>query len=232
MSELEASAIPVGRVTWRPAYRIVPSRYPPVGLFDRVASPADLDEVMAIEGLTNDRLRLEAGDINLVPKGERVSGPGTTPIMAAFTHINPNGSRFSDGTYGVYYAGATEKTAIIETRYHRERFMRYSHEKPMRLEMRVYLSDIDEDFHDIRGMAHRHPEWYNKSSYASSQKLGARLKQNNSNGIVYDSVRDPDGQCIGVFKPTALRPVRQGSHYEYVWDGNEITDVLKVKRVL
>ena len=31
--------------------------------------------------------------------------------MAAFTHLNPEGSRFSDGSYGVYYAAHTLATA-------------------------------------------------------------------------------------------------------------------------
>ena len=34
----------------------------------------------------------------LSPREERVSGPGASYVMAAFTHLNPNGSRFSDGT--------------------------------------------------------------------------------------------------------------------------------------
>ncbi len=54
--------------------------------------------------LVNPRLRNEAGAIHLVPPEERVTGPGATWVMAPFTHFNPNGSRFSDGTYGVYYA--------------------------------------------------------------------------------------------------------------------------------
>ena len=85
------------RIKWDPSYRLVPSRFPPVGLFDRVSDPADLEVVLAVESLTNDRLRNETGEIRLVPPEDRVSGPGTTPIMAAFTHLNPEGSRFSDG---------------------------------------------------------------------------------------------------------------------------------------
>ena len=88
------------RIRWKPSWRLVPSRFPPVGLFDRVSRAEDLDIVQAIEGLTNDRLREEIGLIHLVPKEDRVYGPGTTPIMAAFTHLNPDGSRFTDGSYG------------------------------------------------------------------------------------------------------------------------------------
>ena len=50
------------------------------------------------------RLRQELGQLDLVPRERRISGPGTQPLMAAFTHLNPDGSRFSDGTYGVFYA--------------------------------------------------------------------------------------------------------------------------------
>ncbi len=36
-------------------------------------------------------------------------------VMAPFTHLNPKGSRFSDGSYGVYYAAKRLSTAIAET---------------------------------------------------------------------------------------------------------------------
>jgi len=115
--------IPIARIEWRPCFRIVPSRFPPINLFEAVADPADLDAVYQIEAMTNDRLREEVGDISLVPPEDRVSGPGSSPIMAAFTHLNPEGDRFTNGTYGVFYAGRTIDTAIAETRYHRIRFL-------------------------------------------------------------------------------------------------------------
>ena len=109
----------IKRIRWTHAYRIVPSRFPPVGVYDRIADPADLDAVFAIEALTNPRLREEAGALKLVPNEHRLSGPGSTPVMAAFTHLNPEGSRFSDGTWGVFYAAHSVATAVEETVYHR-----------------------------------------------------------------------------------------------------------------
>ena len=94
---MPADLPPVRRIRWNQAWRIVPSRFPPVGVYDRIADPADLDAVFAIEALTNPRLREEAGALKLVAKEHRISGPGSTPVMAAFTHLNPEGSRFSDG---------------------------------------------------------------------------------------------------------------------------------------
>lgn len=40
----------------RPAYRLIPSQFPPIGLFDAVATAADLAAVMDLVGWTNDRL--------------------------------------------------------------------------------------------------------------------------------------------------------------------------------
>ena len=113
--------IAVTATHWAPCYRIIPSRFPPIGLFEKVARAEDLDAVFQIEAMTNDRLRDEVGDLELVPAEDRVAGPGTTPIMAAFTHLNPEGSRFTDGSFGVFYAGLTLDTAIAETKHHRDR---------------------------------------------------------------------------------------------------------------
>ena len=91
------ATVEVRRITWRPSYRLIASRYPIVGLYDRVADADDLEVVFAIEQLANPRIRDEIGELALVAPEERVTGPGAMPVMAAFTHLNPEGSRFSDG---------------------------------------------------------------------------------------------------------------------------------------
>lgn len=212
---------------WRPSWRLVSSRFPPDGLFDRVASPEDLEGVLAIEGLTNDRLRDEVGDIRLVDPAERLSGPGTTPIMAAFTHLNPLGSRFSDGSYGVYYAANGIDTAIAETRFHRARFLAATKEPPIELDLRAYASDLVGDLHDLRGCQDRMPDLFDPDPdrYGAAQRLARQLRDDGSSGLVYPSVRRPSGECAAVFRPPVLAPVRQGPHYCYVWDGAAISDV-------
>lgn len=219
--------ISIRHEAWRPCYRIVPSRFPPVGLFDRVANPTDLEAVLWVESLTNDRLRDEVGELHLVAAEDRASGPGTTPIMAAFTHLNPLGSRFSDGSFGVYYASRGLETAVKETVYHHEQFLRYSHEKAMELPMRVYLADLAGEFHDLRGLGEHHPEWYHSSNYAVSQQLGTELRQAKSWGILYDSVRHAGGGNVAVLRPPVLSACRQGRHLGYVWNGRQIEAVIE-----
>ena len=223
--------IPVTEVRWQPCYRIIPSRFPPIALFEAVADPADLEAVFQIEAITNDRLREEAGDLALVPAEDRVAGPGTSPIMAAFTHLNPEGDRFTDGSYGVFYAGCTLGTAIAETRYHRTRFLAATDEPAQELDMRVYAVDLDAALHDIREMRGTQAGLYHPDSYAVAQETARRLRDEGANGIVYASVRDEGGECAAVFRPRLLSNCRQERHLTYVWDGTGISTVYE-KRML
>lgn len=217
--------IPVAPVRWTPCYRIVPSRFPPVSLFDAVADPADLEAVYALEAMTNDRLRAEAGDLVLVPPEDRVSGPGTTPVMAAFTHLNPQGDRFTDGSFGVFYAARSVETAVAETSYHRARFMGWTQEPAQELDMRVYAVDLDAAMHDVRALREALPEAYHPDCYAASQALAVELRAAGSDGIVYQSVRHAGGECAAVFRPRLLSNCRQERHLCYVWDGNAIATI-------
>jgi len=219
---------PQKRIRWQRAYRIVPSRFPPVGVFDAIAGEKDRDALYRIESLTNPRLRHEGGELANVPKDRRVGGPGSTPLMAAFTHVNPEGSRFSDGSYGVLYLAHEFDTAVEETVYHREQFLAATKEPPIDLTMRCYVSGVHGAQHDIRGgfKAEHAP-----GSYAASRKLGAKLRGEGSNGVVYDSVRKAGGECAALFYPDLASPCVQGKHLIYRWDGERIAQVLEVSAV-
>ena len=223
--------VPVRHITWRPAFRIIPSRFPPIDLFERVADPGDLEAVLAIEALTNDRLRDEVGKLSLVPEAERISGPGTSAVMAAFTHPNPGGSRFSDGSYGVFYCARALPTAIAETSHHRAKFLAATREAPMELDMRVYLVDLDAELHDLRAMPISAVAVYAPDDYSAGQALGRALRAAGSWGVAWDSVRQAGGECAALFRPRALGNCRQERHLAYVWDGARIAGVYE-KRAL
>lgn len=201
------------------------SRFPPRTLFERVTDPADLEAVFEVESLTNDRLRDEVGDLGRVPPAERMAGDGSTPIMAAFTHVSPTGSRFSDGTFGVFYAAADRTTAVRETVYHRERFLVESRQPPMMLEMREYRVAISGVLTDLRDRPAT-DSLLSPDSYQASQPFARRKRQNDALGIVYPSVRNPGGQCVAAFRTLALSPAVQCGHLGYVWNGHEITEVI------
>lgn len=215
----------VARVAWKPSWRIVSSRFPPIPLFERAAGPEDLEAIIALESATNPRFHEEVGDISLVSPEDRITGPGSGVIMAAFTHLNPAGSRFSDGSYGVFYAANDPRTAIAETRHHRELYMAATTQDPMELGMRVYQADLDGDLHDLRGRRADYPLVYDNDNYAAAQRLAKTLREDGSNGIAYDSMRHDGGECAAVFRPRLLSNVRQERHLRYVWDGRRISVV-------
>ncbi len=219
------AAVPVVPVRWKPCYRVVPSRFPPINLFERVADPADLEAVFAIEAMTDDRVRAEVGDLSLVPAEERVTGAGAGYVMAPFTHLAPPGGRFTDGTFGAYYAARTLETAVAETTYHRARFLAATREPPMELDMRVLVATLDAPLHDLRGRSAEHPALYHPGDYGASQAFGRAARAAGSWGVVYDSVRHPGGECAAVLRPRAVTQCRQSLHLTYHWDGARIAYV-------
>ena len=226
---VEVEAIAVTHVHWPSCYRVVPSRFPPIQLFERVASAADLEAVFAIEALTNDRIRNEIGELRLVAPEDRVTGAGAGYIMAPFTHVSPVGGRFTDGSFGAYYTARDLPTAIDETVYHRERFLRATAEGPIELEMRVLRARLKADLHDLRGVRERHPDIYDPVDYSASQALARRVRAVGSMGITYTSVRREGGECAAVLRPRALSRCQQTQHLGYLWDGERITTVYEKK---
>jgi RES domain len=223
---VKADEIPLVALAWVPCHRLIASRYPTVGLYDTIAQPEDLEVVFAIEALTNPRIRQELDALSLVPPADRVSGPGATLIMAAFTHLNPEGSRFSDGSYGVYYAARTLETAIAEVSYHRARFLARTAEAEIDVDMRWIQADLRRRAHDIRVRSigtGRLPAVYDPDHYGAGQALGRTLRQRGSKALAYNSVRDPGGQCVAVFVPRALARARTAGHLSLHWDGRRIS---------
>lgn len=210
---------------WAQACRIVPTRYPAVSLFDRVADADDFDALYALEALSNERVRDELGKVERVPRSQRLYGPGSGPIMAAFTHVNTLGSRFSDGRHGVFYAARERATALAETRHHHARFLAATAQGPMHLPMRLYAVAIDARLHDLRPADAVDAAVFDPDDYAAARALGHRLHAAGSAGVVYRSVRQLGGQCAGLFSPRGASACVHAAYLLYAWDGQGFSDV-------
>ena len=109
--------MPTCRVDWPQAWRVIASRYPPITLFERLTpDTAVWDALVALEQLTNPRVRDEVGDIALVPPDERVTGPGASTANlqgkpeGARTRAHIPLTRPHDGSYGRHVPGAPRRT--------------------------------------------------------------------------------------------------------------------------
>lgn len=218
----------LSRVCWAQTHRLVLSHFPPIDLYDDVADPHDWEALATAQSRTNPRICEEIGDLSLVPPERRVSGPGATWVMAAFTHVSPDRtSRFSDGSQGVYYAGQCLETALREHTHHMGRFYRDAGMAADWIsEVRQLIGAIDADLIDIRGPGFE--ALLDPDDYAPSQAFARRHRAENANGIVYPSVRHSGGECIAAFFPDVVAPPMQGDHFRYYWDGTAVSYVRKV----
>jgi hypothetical protein len=207
-------------------HRIVATRYPPVNFFERHVPAELMDALWALEAQTNPRLIEQTGDISLVRPEDRVSGTGAGIVMAPFTRIG-RPSRFSDGSFGVYYAGRSLETAIRETVHHRQIILGDARIGPEEFSMRVWTGTARRYLHDVRGDAYPdlHDDAPRPEDHPVAQAFGRQLRVQDSWGIVYRSVRHAGGECIAALRPPALSLPVQGAHLAYVWDGARITHV-------
>jgi len=208
----------VTRVNWRDTARLIASRFPTVGVFDRVASAEDLEAVLELESWTNDRVSAEIGVLHAVDPEEWVTGrPMASVIMAAYCHPNPKGTRFAGPDRGAWYSARRVDTAVAESLYHRGRELQEVGVSDARLEMRLYRADFRAAFHDLRS-SRSFERALDPESYDASRELARRLLELGSNGIVYPSVRHGGGECVACFRPPLVLNVRVAAHYELRWE--------------
>ena len=220
----EGENLPVSRVEWTGAVRIIRSAFPPIDLFEDIADPADWPLLISAEQKTNPRIMATIGNLDLVPEERRVGGNGASYLMSPFTHVSVDRpSRFTDGSYGVLYVGNSFETALFETIYHHGRFMARTAEPPgWTSQFREIIMSVDADLHDVRPLAVEPVPALDPDSHAASQAIAANLMAVGSNGIAYPSIRNPGGECVALFYPDCASNALQGRHLDYHWDGERV----------
>lgn len=215
--------MPDASVEWQRAVRIISSRYPPVDLFEDIADPADWPLLIAGEQKTNPRLMESIGNLDLVPAHRRVAGPGASYLMAPFTHVSKDRpSRFSDGSYGVLYVGREFETALFETMHHHARFMADTgQEAGWTSQFRELVLDVTATVHDCRRLPPGDPV-LSPDGYMAGQVLASALRRAGADGLVYPSVRNPGGECVGLFYPDLASHPVQARHLDYHWNGTRV----------
>lgn len=223
---------PIAKLESITGFRLINSRFPPISLFDDVADEDEFDALYELQALTNPRLQTELGNLNLIDKAEIPFGiPGCSYATGPFTHVNPEGSRFSDGQYGVLYMGDSIDTAITEVAYHQSRYWQGVHGLDYdRLVFRGLKCKVGAmTIHDAKTIDFG-DAIYDPDSYGASRVFGRKLYQAGSEGLQYHSVRKPGATCWGLFTPRHVRSIIQSAHFEFIWNGEEISSVNKFTR--
>jgi RES domain len=223
------SRAPLTHIRLNRTVRLVPSRYPSVGILDQVASPDDLEAVIELETWTNDRISNEIGTLHRIPKDEWVIGaPMATVIMAAFCHPRAEGGRFNGPDRGAWYASRTAATSHAEVIYHRTKELEEIGIFDTFVQVRAYFADFHGPFADIRDRRKEWEPFYRSDDYTASQAFARKLFDGGANGIVYRSVRDVRGECLVCFRPKLVSKVDVGPHFEYRWGGSRTPAVRRL----
>jgi len=214
-------------------FRLVNSRFPPINLFDDVADESEFELLYQLQALTNPRIQTEIGNLSLIRRSEIPFGiPGCSYATSPFTHVNPQGSRFSDGQFGMLYLADTVNTAITEVGFHQQRYWSGVH-------------GLDYDRLVFRGLKFKTGEIsgcdateldpgdaiYDPENYAPARAFGHTLYKAGAEGLRYHSVRNPGATCWGLFTPRPVKSVVQTSHFEFIWSGRTISAIHRVSRV-
>lgn len=218
------SVPPVSPVRWKGAVRIIRSVFPPIDLFEDIADPADWPLIISAEQKTNPRLMETIGNLDLVPPARCVAGPGSSYLMAPFTHVSADRtSRFSDGSFGALYAGDRFDVALMETIHHHALFMARTNERAgWTSQFREIVLDVSARLHDLRGRGEGFGPFLDPADYSASQRLAVDLRRSGSDGVVYPSVRWQGGECVALFYPDLARDPVQGRHLDYHWNGSRV----------
>jgi RES domain-containing protein len=199
-------------------HRLIPSRFSGGGtvLEEVVDNEATLEDVVLLDGATNDRIQGEQQGLIGISTYELIYAiPNAHIVNAAFTHTSDSGSRFNNQTRGAWYAADELETSVAEVVYH----------KAKRLEEIVvpempgsrpdeeastyddWLADFQSTFHVLeppdKFLEYLRPEPV-PQCYAASQQMARQLLDQQSNGIVYPSVRREGSRCLACFRPALV----------------------------
>lgn len=202
--------------------RLIPSRFAPhedsvlAGLAEDDAHLADLFD---LDNATNARLRGERGLLPGIGVDELVFGvPNFRIVNAAFAYARPEGARFSGPERGAWYCAFEVETALAEVAFHKTVEYQEIGRFDDSVTYEAMLADFSAEFHDLRGDA-RFAACLDPKRYIASQRLGARLLEAGSLGIVYPSVRRPEGTNLACFRPALVGNVRRGETWRLTWSG-------------
>lgn len=223
-SAVDISTIPLNRIKWPGAARISRVSHHRLDHFDDIAEPEDWPLLTAAERATSPSYQSGFGDDSPIPASRRVADPGAGHLMKPFTHVSRDRqSRFSDGSFGVLYAGRTSEVALLETTHHHGRFMAATNQAPgWTSQFQEIALDIDASLHDLRDHAHGASPMLDPEDYSPAQALGRELHASGSDGIAYPSVRHVGGECSALFYPDLASNVREVRHLDYHWNGSRV----------
>jgi len=214
---LEFNKLGVTRDSQDDWHRTIVSLRTSIDIFaELVDDPADHEDLVAHEMATKPFERKPPVITRPFEEAE-VYDAVAKAIAWPFEH--PCRSRFSNGSYGVWYGSKSLETSVYETVYHfRVNTLSsdaVSSGSVVAEERRVHLVGCTAALIDLRPHLENEPELLNPNDYSVCQTIGAQLYHSALPGVLTHSVRHPDGLIIAVFQEGTLTNPRTVCNLTY-----------------
>ena len=198
-------------------YLLIPSRFPPIALFERIAN-GDHESIAEIESLTNPRLQEKRRLMMARPELDEKTPSLQNWNHAPFAYFNPDGTRFFGPDTPCLELSGDMQTALAVSVAKREKFLSQTKQPGINLDMRGLSRNVQGKFVDGR-------DWPLDLSHDEFRAMGVEITKRNVDGVLFRSAERPAGIRIGVVNAWTLDTAVQGDHYRYVWDGAQIANL-------
>ena len=181
----------------------------------------DLEE---IDGATSGRLMSQRYGSDDIASGEFVFGvPHAVFINAAFAYFRPRElNRFNGPGRGAWYAALTVETCVAEVAFHMTRELERANDFNATVQYAEMFASFAGEFVDLRDVSPRpgclSPD--EEEGYSAGNALADATRAAGHNGIVYPSIRHPQGVCLVALWPQAVQSVAQGRVLALTWAGS------------
>lgn len=209
----EAASAPV--IPWSgDGFRLIPSRFPPVPVYEGLVANDRIDALAELESLTNPRLKSAA---RLVRGAEGVPNSNLLQNwnLAPFAYGNPEGSTFFGEERSCLEVADDRQTALAIAVAKRERFLSRTKEASIGLDMRLLKTPVQGNFWDLRQLGV-------VADRNTRMEIGKTAPQG-VDGILFHTVERPSGLALSILNGACLGRSLQATHYRFVWDGSMIS---------
>lgn len=214
---------PLVREAFPRTVRLVSSARLREAVLTPIADTSDeLGLLAEIEGATSARLIAEERGLGALTANELVHGvPHARFINASFAYAKPREPmRFNPANRGAWYAALAVETCIAEVGHHLTKALDDAGDFNAVVEYGEMLASMSGLFVDLRPVPD-HPSLDPDPAvgYPAGNAIAAIARVGGHNGIVYPSVRRPQGTCIAALWPNVVQSVVQGALYRLTWSG-------------
>ncbi|MEA2822981.1 MAG: hypothetical protein QOJ86_4985 [Bradyrhizobium sp.] len=199
-------------------YQLIPSRFPPIDVYERLGSAELRAAALELEKRTNPRLTAMKHIEKPSKPGDKVANQYQNWNHAPFAYKNPEGTHFLGPTYGVAEMAADLTAALLFALHRREEFFSRTSEEAVGQDMRVLCRRVTGTFVDLTALDPGLPQ-------GERWKIGQKLYDDGVSGIIYRRAAYAEYRFLSVFDGALLGRALQGAHYRFVWDGKAVKSI-------